>query len=128
MRLDLLINDFAWQAIHQRYLVVYEKHFRRTFIHVRDIARAIAYVIDPQICAGHKVFNVGHGSLNYTEDIVQLLRKRLEFLVHFANLAVTPTNEIMRLITHEFARLAIPLPWTLTRRSMSFCVRCRCWS
>ena len=85
MRLDLLINDFAWQAIHQRYLVVYEKHFRRTFIHVRDIARAIAYVIDPQICAGHKVFNVGHESLNYTkEDIVQLLRKRLDFLVHFA--------------------------------------------
>ena len=54
-----MINDFTWQAIHQRYLVVYEKHFRRTFIHVIDIARAIIHVMDPDICHGHKVFNVG---------------------------------------------------------------------
>jgi nucleoside-diphosphate-sugar epimerase len=87
LRLDLMINDFAWQAIHQRYLVVYEKHFRRTFIHVRDIARAIFHVIDPAICNGHKVFNVGHESLNYTkEDIVNLLLERLDFLVHFAEI------------------------------------------
>ena len=87
LRLDLLINDFTWQAIHQRYLVVYEKHFRRTFIHVRDIARGIAHVIDRDVCNGHKVFNVGHESLNYTkEDIVKLLQKRLDFLVHFAEI------------------------------------------
>ena len=85
LRLDLMLNDFTWQAIHQRYLVVYEKHFRRTFIHVRDIARAIVHVIDPDVCHGHKVFNVGHESLNYTkEDIVLLLQRRLDFLVHFA--------------------------------------------
>ena len=85
LRLDLMLNDFTWQAIHQRYLVVYEKHFRRTFIHVRDIARAIVHVVDPAVCHGHKVFNVGHESLNYTkEDIVLLLQKRLDFLVHFA--------------------------------------------
>ena len=87
LRLDLLINDFAWQAIHQKYLVVYEKHFRRTFIHVHDIARAIVHVVDPNCCQGHKVFNVGSEALNYTkEDIVMLLKNRLEFLVHFAEI------------------------------------------
>lgn len=87
LRLDLLINDFAWQAIHQKYLVVYEKHFRRTFIHVHDIARAIVHVLDPSICDGHKVFNVGSEALNYTkEDIVLLLKDRLDFLVHFAEI------------------------------------------
>ena len=87
LRLDLMINDFTWQAIHQRYLVVYEKHFRRTFIHVRDIARAIAHVMNPDICHGRKVFNVGNESLNYTkEDIVMLLKDRLDFLVHFAEI------------------------------------------
>ena len=87
LRLDLMINDFAWQAIHQKYLVVYEKHFRRTFIHVRDIARAIIHVMDPVLCGNHSVFNVGHESLNYTkEDIVLLLKKRLDFLVHFAEI------------------------------------------
>ena len=87
LRLDLLINDFAWQAIHQKYLVVYEKHFRRTFIHVHDIARAIVHVVDPTNCQGYKVFNVGSEALNYTkEDIVLLLKDRLDFLVHFAEI------------------------------------------
>ncbi len=87
LRLDLMINDFTWQALHQRYLVVYEKHFRRTFIHVIDIARAIMYVMDPSVCGGHKVFNVGHDSLNYTkEDIVNLIREQVDFLVHFAEI------------------------------------------
>lgn len=85
LRLDLMINDFTWQAIHQRYLVVYEKHFRRTFIHIIDIARAIIHVLDPGVCNGHKVFNVGSNSMNYTkEDIVNLIRERVDFLVHFA--------------------------------------------
>jgi nucleoside-diphosphate-sugar epimerase len=85
LRLDLMINDFTWQAIHQRYLVVYEKHFRRTFIHIIDIARAIIHVLDPGVCNGHNVFNVGTNSLNYTkEDIVNLIGERVDFLVHFA--------------------------------------------
>ena len=87
LRLDLLINDFTHQAIHQRFLVVYEKHFRRTFIHVSDIARAIHFVIDPEHCNGHNLFNVGNERLNFTkEDIVNLLRARLDFLVHFAEI------------------------------------------
>jgi len=39
------------------------------------------------VCKGHKVFNVGHESLNYTkEDIVNLLLQRIDFLVHFADI------------------------------------------
>ena len=85
MRLDLMINDFTWQAVHRRYLVVYEKHFRRTFIHVRDIARAFCHVLANPEHIHHDVYNVGHDSLNYTkEDIVRLLEKRVNFMVYFA--------------------------------------------
>ena len=84
-RLDLMINDFCWQAIHQRYLVVYEKHFRRTFIHVVDIARAMCHMLRKWDSLEHQVFNVGHESLNFTkEDIVRLIEKRVNFLVYFA--------------------------------------------
>mgnify|MGYP001165520801 CR=1 FL=1 len=84
-RLDLMINDFCWQAIHQRYLVVYEKHFRRTFIHVLDIARAIVHMMECFDSLEHNVFNVGHESLNFTkEDIVKLIKRRVDFLVYFA--------------------------------------------
>ena len=85
MRLDLMINDFTWQAVHRRYLVVYEKHFRRTFIHVRDIARAFCHILKYRDRFTHQVYNVGHESLNYTkEDIVHLLEKRVKFMVYFA--------------------------------------------
>ena len=80
-----MINDFCWQAIHQRYLVVYEKHFRRTFIHVVDIARAIVHMLECFDSLEYNVFNVGHESLNFTkEDIVKLIKQRVDFLVYFA--------------------------------------------
>jgi len=87
LRLDLMINDFTWQAVHNRYLVVYEKHFRRTFIHVSDIARAFVFMLQNWPQLKHSVFNVGHDSMNYTkEDIVNLLQRRVKFLVHFAEI------------------------------------------
>jgi len=87
IRLDLMINDFAWQAVHNRYLVVYERRFRRTFIHVSDIARAFLHMIGRWDQLEHDIYNVGHDSMNYTkEDIVGLLKQRLDFLVHFAEI------------------------------------------
>ena len=103
LRLDLMINDFTWQAVHNRYLVVYEKHFRRTFIHVADIARAFVFMLDNWSRLEHSVFNVGHDSMNYTkEDIVNLLRERVEFLVHFAEIG---TDEDKRDYEVDYGRI-----------------------
>ena len=46
IRLDLLINDFTYKALTQGYLVVYEKNFMRTFIHVHDMGRVFLFGID----------------------------------------------------------------------------------
>ncbi|GAI90784.1 unnamed protein product, partial [marine sediment metagenome] len=48
LRLDLLINDFTYKAITQGYMVIYEKHFMRTFIHVHDMGRAFLFGIKHQ--------------------------------------------------------------------------------
>lgn len=45
LRLDLLVNDFVYRALHEHRLTVYESHFRRSFLHVHDVARAI----DPSV-------------------------------------------------------------------------------
>jgi nucleoside-diphosphate-sugar epimerase len=67
--------------------VVYERRFRRTFIHVSDIARAFLHMIGRWDQLEHDIYNVGHDSMNYTkEDIVGLLKQRLDFLVHFAEI------------------------------------------
>jgi nucleoside-diphosphate-sugar epimerase len=58
MRLDLLINDFVRQVITEHYLVVYEAHFMRTFIHVVDMARAFLFAVDGLDHMLGEVYNV----------------------------------------------------------------------
>lgn len=72
MRLDLMVNDFTWQAVHNRNLVVYEGGFRRTFLHVGDIVRAIGMVMDSDRSVG-RIFNVGDDRLNFTKAEVAAL-------------------------------------------------------
>jgi len=83
LRLDLLINDFVYSALKRKNLIVYEKNYRRTFIHVRDMARAIMFALHQRQQMRDEVYNVG--SENYTkEEIALMLRERLEFFLHFA--------------------------------------------
>jgi nucleoside-diphosphate-sugar epimerase len=46
MRLDLLVNDFVYRAVHDRAVVLFEGHFKRNFIHIRDIARLFVHAIN----------------------------------------------------------------------------------
>lgn len=86
LRLDLMINDFTYQALVNRYLLVYERQFRRTFIHVKDMARVVPHLLGCWDEARDRRLNVGHESLNFTkEDIVRLLQTKLEFHLYFAD-------------------------------------------
>ncbi len=46
MRLDLLVNDFVYRAVHDRAVVIFEGHFRRNFIHVRDVGRIFLHALE----------------------------------------------------------------------------------
>lgn len=84
MRLDLLINDFTHKALREKHLVVYESHFKRSFIHVRDMARAILFALDRPGMAG-EVYNVGDESQNFSKhDIVEMIRAKTGCYVHYA--------------------------------------------
>ena len=86
LRLDLMINDFTYQALVNRYLLVYERHFRRTFIHVHDMARVVPHLLTHWDAAKDRVLNVGHETMNYTkQDITHLLQKKLNFHLYFAD-------------------------------------------
>lgn len=86
LRLDLMINDFTYQALVNHYLLVYERQFRRTFVHVRDMAQVVTHMLPIWDQAVGKRLNVGHESQNYTkEDIVRLLQSKLNFHLYFAD-------------------------------------------
>jgi len=76
LRLDLLVNDFTYKAIRDGYVVVYENSFKRTFIHVQDIARSFVFAIENQDIMNKNVYNVGSNNLNYTKkEVCEMIRK-----------------------------------------------------
>ena len=85
MRLDLMPNDFTYQAVKNRNLIVYEGGFKRTFVHVRDMARSIMFALDKWDTVKDDVYNVGHESMNFTkEDVARQVLKHTDYYLHFA--------------------------------------------
>ncbi len=67
MRLDLLVNDLTYRAVHDRVITIFEGHFRRNFIHVHDICTAILHAIRNWETMKNQVYNVGLSSANLTK-------------------------------------------------------------
>ncbi len=85
LRLDLLVNDFTYRAISQQYLVVYESHFMRTFIHVHDMGRAFVFGIDHVDRMRGQVYNVGADKMNYSKrQVCELIQQQVECYIHYA--------------------------------------------
>jgi len=86
MRLDLLVNDLTYVASTQKCLVIYESHFMRTFIHVRDIARVFHFTIENQDAMRGEAYNVGSNSMNYSKkDICEMIKEKTGCYVHYAD-------------------------------------------
>jgi len=78
LRLDLLVNDFVCQALQERRLRVYEGHYRRSFLHVHDAARAIALGLERAEQMAGRVFNVGDERQNVTKlELCRLIARVL---------------------------------------------------
>jgi nucleoside-diphosphate-sugar epimerase len=67
MRLDLLVNDFVYRAVTDRSIVLFESHFTRNFIHVRDVARVFLHGLDQFDQMQGRAFNVGLDDANLTK-------------------------------------------------------------
>jgi nucleoside-diphosphate-sugar epimerase len=79
-RFDLIVNQFVLEAITQRKLIIYQRGYARSFVHVRDIGDALCLALEaPLEKIRGEVFNVGSNSGNYTKDqIVELVQKYVE--------------------------------------------------
>jgi nucleoside-diphosphate-sugar epimerase len=81
MRMDLLVNDFTYKAIKDGSIVLFEEHFRRNYIHIRDVAKAFLYGIEQYDRMKGEPFNVGLSSANLTKR--QLAEKIKEYVPNF---------------------------------------------
>jgi len=67
MRLDLLVNDFTYRAFKERVIVLFEEHFRRNYLHIRDVTKAFIFAIDNFSRMKGEAFNLGMSSANLTK-------------------------------------------------------------
>jgi nucleoside-diphosphate-sugar epimerase len=67
MRIDLLVNDFVYRAVYDGFLVLFEAHFRRNFIHIRDVSRAFQHGIAQFESMRGRPYNVGLSDANLSK-------------------------------------------------------------
>lgn len=67
MRIDLLVNDFTYRAVYDRFVVLFESSFRRNYIHVRDVVRAFLFGIENFEKMRGQIYNVGLSDANLSK-------------------------------------------------------------
>jgi nucleoside-diphosphate-sugar epimerase len=86
MRMDLLVNDFVYKAVNDGYLVLFESHFIRNYIHIRDIANTFLFMIENYEKCNNNAFNVGLTSANCTKlELANKIQKFIPDLVIVEN-------------------------------------------
>jgi nucleoside-diphosphate-sugar epimerase len=86
MRMDLLVNDFVYKALTDGYLVLFESHFIRNYIHIRDIANTFLFMIENYEKCNNNTFNVGLSSANCTKlDLAKSIKKYVPDLIIVEN-------------------------------------------
>ena len=92
MRLDLLVNDFTYRAITDRFIVLFESHFKRNFIHVRDVARVFLHGIDNFAALKGQIYNVGLSDANLSKlELCEKIREYVpSFVIHESNIGKDP--------------------------------------
>ena len=74
MRVDLLVNDFVYKSYKFKKLILFESHFRRNFIHIKDIAEVIIFLLNNFKKTKNNIYNVGLEDANLT-------KKQLSYIV-----------------------------------------------
>lgn len=92
MRTDLLVNDFVYKAVRDRYIIIFEKHFKRNYIHIRDVARCFEHCIVNFEKMKGNAYNVGLQEANLSkEELALKIKEHVPgFFIHFSEIGNDP--------------------------------------
>ena len=92
MRLDLLVNDFTYRAVTDRFIVLFEPHFKRNYLHIRDAAAAFVHALDHYESMKGRPYNVGISNANLSKwELCELIKKHVpEFYFVAAEIGEDP--------------------------------------
>lgn len=92
MRIDLLVNHFVHTAVTDGYMVIFEKHFKRNFVHVRDVADCFVHCIRNAASMTGRPYNLGLDTANYSkEELAELIKKHVpQFFIQYSEIGSDP--------------------------------------
>jgi nucleoside-diphosphate-sugar epimerase len=92
MRLDLLVNHFVYAALTDGYIVIFEKDFKRNYVHIRDVADCMRHCLEHSATMIGRPFNVGLDDANLSKEQLALkIREHLpRFYIHFSAVGSDP--------------------------------------
>ena len=78
MRIDLLVNDFTYRAVNDRFVVLFESYFKRNYIHVRDVSRVFQHALNNHDKMKGEIFNVGLSDANVSKkELCEIIQKQI---------------------------------------------------
>lgn len=78
MRCDLLVNDFTYRAVNDRFVVLFESHFKRNYLHVRDVARVFLHGIAEHARMRGQIYNVGLSDANVSKrELCEIIQRQV---------------------------------------------------
>ena len=78
MRIDLLVNDFTYRAVYDGFVVLFESHFKRNYVHVKDVSRVFQHALlnHEKMCG--QIYNVGLSEANVSKwELCERIKKHL---------------------------------------------------
>ncbi|MBK3627811.1 SDR family oxidoreductase [Streptomyces sp. MBT49] len=116
MRLDLLVNNLAFQAVHAGSVTIFQPSAVRTFLHVSDAARAVIMAIDRFEIMSGRVCNIGDDDLNHTKlEVAEEIRRQRNFRLRIDDSRTDPDERDYR-VSYRCAReLGLTAKVTLTQ-------------
>jgi len=117
MRMDLLVNDFVYRAMHDRALVIFEGHFKRNYIHMQDVARVFLHALDKFEAMKGRAYNVGLDDANLSKlELAATIKNHLpDFTFLEAPIGEDPDKRNYIVSNARIASTGFKPEWSLDR-------------
>lgn len=115
MRIDLLVNDFTWRAVTDRAVVIFEGHFKRNFIHIRDVVKGFEHAIANFDTMRGQAYNLGLSSANLSKiELCARIKQQLpDFVYVEAPIGEDPAKRDYIVSNEKLERAGWAPDWTL---------------
>ena len=117
MRLDLLVNDFVYRAVMDRAVMIFEGHFKRNYIHIRDVARVFSHALENFETMKGKAYNVGleDANLSKLELCTEIKKQVPQFVYLEAPIGEDPDKRDYIVSNARLASTGFQPAWSLQR-------------